>query len=60
MVTQEYQAEYGNIVEVDHGNELISRYAHASKVYVKKGDLVKRGQNGRSGARAFYRSASAL
>ena len=31
-------------MEVDHGNELISRYAHASKVYVKKGDLVKRGQ----------------
>ena len=44
VVTQEYQAEYGNIVEVDHGNDLISRYAHASKVYVKKGDLVKRGQ----------------
>lgn len=44
VVTQEYQAEYGNIVEVDHGNDLISRYAHASKVHVKRGDLVKRGQ----------------
>ena len=44
VVTQEYQSEYGNIVEVDHGNDLISRYAHVSKVHVKKGDLIKRGQ----------------
>jgi murein DD-endopeptidase MepM/ murein hydrolase activator NlpD len=32
------------MVEVDHGNNLITRYAHASKVLVKKGDIVKRGQ----------------
>lgn len=44
VVTQEYHSQYGNMVEVDHGNDLISRYAHASKVYVKKGDLVRRGQ----------------
>lgn len=44
VVTQEHQSEYGNIVEIDHGNDLISRYAHASKVHVKKGDLIKRGQ----------------
>jgi murein DD-endopeptidase MepM/ murein hydrolase activator NlpD len=44
VVTQEFHAAYGNMVEVDHGNELITRYAHASKVLVKKGDLVKRGQ----------------
>jgi murein DD-endopeptidase MepM/ murein hydrolase activator NlpD len=44
VVTQEYQVEYGNLVEVDHGNDLISRYAHMSKVAVKKGDLIKRGQ----------------
>jgi murein DD-endopeptidase MepM/ murein hydrolase activator NlpD len=44
VVAQEYQAEYGNMIEVDHGNSLISRYAHASKVFVKKGDLIKRGQ----------------
>ena len=43
-VTQEYHSEYGNMIEVDHGNQLISRYAHASKVFVKKGDLIKRGQ----------------
>ena len=44
VVTQEYQPEYGNMLEVDHVNDLISRYAHASKVFVKKGDLIKRGQ----------------
>jgi murein DD-endopeptidase MepM/ murein hydrolase activator NlpD len=44
VVTQEYHAAYGNMVEVDHGNDLLTRYAHASRVLVKKGDLVKRGQ----------------
>jgi murein DD-endopeptidase MepM/ murein hydrolase activator NlpD len=44
VVTQEYHPAYGNMVEIDHGNDLITRYAHASKAWVKKGDLVKRGQ----------------
>lgn len=44
VVTQEFHPEYGNMVEIDHGNDLITRYAHTSKVYVKKGDLIKRGQ----------------
>lgn len=43
VVTQEYHPAYGNMVEVDHGNDLVTRYAHASRVLVKKGDLVKRG-----------------
>jgi murein DD-endopeptidase MepM/ murein hydrolase activator NlpD len=44
VVTQEYHPAYGNMVEIDHGNDLITRYAHSSKVFVKKGDLIKRGQ----------------
>ena len=44
VVTQEYHPEYGNMIEIDHGNDLITRYAHASKTLVKKGDLIKRGQ----------------
>jgi murein DD-endopeptidase MepM/ murein hydrolase activator NlpD len=44
VVTEEVHPAYGNMVEIDHGNDLITRYAHASRVFVKKGDLIKRGQ----------------
>lgn len=44
VVTQEYHPEYGHMVEIDHGNNLVTRYAHASRVLVRKGDLIKRGQ----------------
>jgi murein DD-endopeptidase MepM/ murein hydrolase activator NlpD len=44
VVTQEFHTQYGNMIEIDHGNDLITRYAHSSRVFVKKGDLIKRGQ----------------
>ena len=44
VVSEEIHSAYGNMVEIDHGNDLVTRYAHASKVFVKKGDLIKRGQ----------------
>ena len=44
VVVQEYHPAYGNMVEIDHGNDLVTRYAHASRVLIKKGDLIKRGQ----------------
>jgi len=44
VVAHETHPAYGNMVEVDHGNNLVTRYAHASRLWVKKGDLVKRGQ----------------
>lgn len=44
VVTQEFRPDYGNMIEIEHGKDLITRYAHASRVVVKKGDLVKRGQ----------------
>jgi murein DD-endopeptidase MepM/ murein hydrolase activator NlpD len=43
VVYAEYHPAYGNMVEIDHGNELISRYAHASRLHVKVGDMVLRG-----------------
>jgi len=44
VVTQEFHPAYGNMIEVDHGNQLVTRYAHASRVLVKQGDIVRRGQ----------------
>jgi len=35
---------YGNMIEIDHGNSLVTRYAHTSKLLVSVGSLVKRGQ----------------
>jgi len=35
---------YGNVIEIDHGNELVTLYGHNKELYVKKGDTVKRGQ----------------
>jgi murein DD-endopeptidase MepM/ murein hydrolase activator NlpD len=44
VVNTEMHHAYGLKVEIDHGNGLVTRYAHASKLLVKNGDLVKRGQ----------------
>lgn len=44
VVASEYRADYGNMVDIDHGNGLKTRYAHASKVFVKIGDIVKAGE----------------
>ncbi len=35
---------YGNVVEVDHGNGYVTRYAHNSKLERSVGDLVRSGQ----------------
>jgi len=44
VLTVENHPQYGNMVEIDHGNELTTRYAHASKITVRQGALVRRGQ----------------
>lgn len=36
--------EYGNMVEVKHGEGLVTRYAHNKSNLVKAGDVVKKGQ----------------
>ncbi|MEK7546372.1 MAG: M23 family metallopeptidase [Patescibacteria group bacterium] len=35
---------YGNMILIDHGNGMVTRYAHHSKMYVKAGDQVEKGQ----------------
>jgi murein DD-endopeptidase MepM/ murein hydrolase activator NlpD len=44
VLSNEWHADYGHLVEIDHGNGLITRYAHNSRVLVKAGDLIRRGQ----------------
>jgi len=44
VTTAERTPDYGNIVKVDHGSGLETRYAHASKLMVKVGDRVEKGQ----------------
>ena len=34
---------YGNVVEIDHGNGYVTRYAHNSRLLVRVGDLVRAG-----------------
>jgi murein DD-endopeptidase MepM/ murein hydrolase activator NlpD len=38
-----FHPQYGYMVDIDHGNDLVTRYAHASRVLVKEGDVVQRG-----------------
>ena len=36
--------QYGQVIEIDHGNDLMTRYAHCSRSFVKQGDVVRRGR----------------
>lgn len=40
----EQTPDYGKIVKLDHGSGLETRYAHASKLLVKTGERVRKGQ----------------
>lgn len=45
VIAAEYHHQYGNLLEIDHGNQIATRYAHASKLLAKVGDIVRRGQH---------------
>lgn len=44
VIFAEWHPAYGKMLEIDHGNGLVTRYAHTSMLLVKEGDLVVRGQ----------------
>lgn len=44
VLTAEFHPQYGNLIEIDHGNDFVSRYAHLSRMLVRPGQVIKRGQ----------------
>lgn len=44
VVNAAYHPEFGNLVEINHGGELITRYAHLASMRVELGAVVRRGQ----------------
>ena len=44
VIAAEWHHSFGNMIEIDHGSDIVTRYAHASTTAVKAGDIVKRGQ----------------
>ena len=39
-----FHPQYGYMIDIDHGNDLVTRYAHLSKLFAKEGDVVMRGR----------------
>jgi len=44
VASAEVHPEFGNIVRIDHGNGLQTLYARTSRILVKAGDIVRRGE----------------
>ena len=44
VITAGYKGGYGNMVEIDHGNGLTTRYGHLSKIEAEVGETITRGK----------------
>lgn len=44
VIATGWSGGYGNIVQIDHGNGVVTQYSHLSKVGVRRGQKVARGQ----------------
>ncbi len=44
VVRSEYTGGYGNVIDIDHGYGVKSRYAHNTELFVKVGQVIQQGQ----------------
>jgi len=44
VVSAERRSSYGNCIDLDHGYNYLTRYAHLSQILVKPGQQIKRGE----------------
>lgn len=44
VLSASYHPDFGNVIDIDHGDGLTSRYAHLSRMDAKPTSLVKRGE----------------
>lgn len=43
VISAGYEGGYGNMVEIDHGGGITTRFAHLSKIIAKKGQTIAKG-----------------
>ena len=44
IIEADYDQWNGNFVKIKHDNDIISVYCHCSKLFVKKGDIIRGGE----------------
>lgn len=44
VIAAEWHHSFGNMIEIDHGGDIVTRYAHCATMSVKPGEIVRRGQ----------------
>jgi murein DD-endopeptidase MepM/ murein hydrolase activator NlpD len=43
VIHSSWESAYGNLIEINHGYNYVTRYAHLSEILVRNGQTVKRG-----------------
>jgi murein DD-endopeptidase MepM/ murein hydrolase activator NlpD len=44
VVSVRHVPDFGNVIEIDHGQGIRTLYAHAARLLVREGDIVLKGQ----------------
>lgn len=44
VISAGYNGDYGNEILIDHGNGIVTRYAHLSQIQVSAGEVVQKGE----------------